>query len=105
MEHGGFWFIGDGFSIAIAIISIFTFHLNPHFYLKHLKFLKAKQICDIGRVIIELGRELQSPLIRFLTADTTIPMAIALNHSKTPQAIFWAVKARIFRKGAFGPVS
>ncbi len=59
---------------------------------------------DIGRAIIEACEELQSPLIiqcyepnleyrgfdyagqliRFLAADTTIPMAIALDHGKTP---------------------
>ena len=59
---------------------------------------------DIGRAIIEAAQELQSPLIiqcyepnleyrgydyagtliKFLAADTTIPMAIALDHGKTP---------------------
>lgn len=68
---------------------------------------------DIGRAIIESCQELQSPLIiqcyepnleyrgfdyagqliRFLAADTTIPMAIALDHGKTPQSIMRAVKA------------
>ena len=68
---------------------------------------------DIGRAIIEACQELQSPLIiqcyepnleyrgfdyagqliRFLAADTTIPMAIALDHGKTPQSILRAVKA------------
>ncbi len=98
-----------------------------------MKLLNAKQICDaaaakgfgvpalnnnggsydIGRAIIEVCEELQSPLIiqcyepnleyrgfdyagqliRFLAADTTIPMAIALDHGKTPQSILRAVKA------------
>jgi len=68
---------------------------------------------DIGRAIIESCQELQSPLIiqcfepnleyrgfdyagqliRFLAADTTIPMAIALDHGKNPQHILRAVKA------------
>jgi fructose-bisphosphate aldolase, class II len=68
---------------------------------------------DIGRAIIEACEELRSPLIiqcyepnleyrgfdyagqliRFLAADTTIPMAIALDHGKTPQSILRAVKA------------
>jgi ketose-bisphosphate aldolase len=68
---------------------------------------------DIGRAIIESCEELQSPLIiqcyepnleycgydyagtliKFLAANTTIPMAIALDHGKTPQSIFRAVKA------------
>ena len=68
---------------------------------------------DIGRAIIEACQELQSPLIiqcyepnleycgydfagtliKFLAADTTIPMSIALDHGKTPQSIFRAVKA------------
>jgi len=68
---------------------------------------------DIGRAIIEAAQELQSPLIiqcyepnleyrgfdyagqllRFLAEPTTIPMAIALDHGKTPQSIFRAVKA------------
>src|SRR5947209_17537708 len=68
---------------------------------------------DIGRAIIEAAEELQSPLIiqcyepnleyrgfdyageliRSLAAPTTIPMAIALDHAKTPQSIFRAVKA------------
>ena len=68
---------------------------------------------DIGRAIIEACEELQSPLIiqcyepnleyrgfdyagqliRFLAADTTVPMAIALDHGKTPQSILRAVKA------------
>jgi ketose-bisphosphate aldolase len=68
---------------------------------------------DIGRAIIESCEELQSPLIiaeyepnleyrgydwagmviKFLAADTTIPMAIALDHGKTPQSIMRAVRA------------
>jgi ketose-bisphosphate aldolase len=68
---------------------------------------------DIGRAIIEACEELQSPLIiqeyepnleyrgfdfagqliRTLAADTTIPMAIALDHGKTPQSILRAVRA------------
>lgn len=68
---------------------------------------------DIGRAIIEACQELQSPLIiqcyepnleyrgfdfaglliRHLAADTTIPMAIALDHGKTPQSIVRAVRA------------
>jgi fructose-bisphosphate aldolase class II/tagatose 1,6-diphosphate aldolase GatY/KbaY len=68
---------------------------------------------DIGRAIIEACEELQSPLIiqeyepnleyrgfddagqliRRLAADTTIPMAIALDHGKTPQSILRAVRA------------
>jgi fructose-bisphosphate aldolase class II len=68
---------------------------------------------DIGRAIIESCEELQSPLIiqcyepnleyrgydyagwliKFLAANTTIPMAVALDHGKTPQSIFRAVKA------------
>jgi len=68
---------------------------------------------DIGRAIIESAQELQSPLIiqcyepnleycgydyagmliKFLAADTTIPMAIALDHGKTPESVFRAVKA------------
>jgi ketose-bisphosphate aldolase len=68
---------------------------------------------DIGRAIIEACEELRSPLIiqcyepnleyrgfdyagqliRFLAANTTIPMAIALDHGKTPQSILRAVKA------------
>lgn len=98
-----------------------------------MKLLNAKQICDvaaakgfgvpalnnnggtydIGRAIIEVCEELQSPLIiqcyepnleyrgfdyagqliRFLAADSTIPMAIALDHGKTPQSILRAVRA------------
>lgn len=68
---------------------------------------------DIGRAIIEAAEELQSPLIiqcyepnleyrgfdyagqliRFLAAPSNIPMAIALDHGKSPQSIFRAVKA------------
>ncbi len=68
---------------------------------------------DIGRAIIEACEELQSPLIiqeyepnleyrgfdfagqviRTLAADTTIPLAIALDHGKTPQSILRAVRA------------
>ena len=68
---------------------------------------------DIGRAIIEACEELRSPLIiqcyepnleyrgfdyagqliRFLAADTTIPMAIALDHGKTPVSVMRAVKA------------
>ena len=68
---------------------------------------------DIGRAIIEASEELQSPLIiqcyepnleyrgfdyagqliRFLAADTTIPVAIALDHGKTPVSVMRAVKA------------
>ena len=68
---------------------------------------------DIGRAIIEAAQELQSPLIiaeyepnleycgydhagaviRMHAADTTIPMAIALDHGKTPQSILRAIRA------------
>jgi ketose-bisphosphate aldolase len=68
---------------------------------------------DVGRAIIEAAEELQSPLIiqcyepnleycgydyagtliKFLAAETTIPMAIALDHGKTPESVFRAVKA------------
>ena len=68
---------------------------------------------DIGRAIIEACEELQSPLIiqeyepnleyrgfdsaghliRALAAETTIPMAIALDHGKSPQSILRAVRA------------
>jgi ketose-bisphosphate aldolase len=68
---------------------------------------------DIGRAIIEASQELDSPLIiqcyepnleycgydyaglliKFLATDTTIPMAIALDHGKTPESVFRAVKA------------
>ena len=68
---------------------------------------------DIGRAIIEACEELQSPLIiqcyepnleyrgfdyagqliRTLAADSTVPLAIALDHGKTPQSILRAVRA------------
>jgi ketose-bisphosphate aldolase len=68
---------------------------------------------DIGRAIIEACEELHSPLIvqcyepnleyrgfeyagqllRFLAAETTIPLTIALDHGRTPQSIVRAVKA------------
>jgi ketose-bisphosphate aldolase len=68
---------------------------------------------DIGRAIIESAQELQSPLIiaeyepnleycgydhagaiiRMHAADTTIPIAIALDHGKTPQSVMRAVRA------------
>ncbi len=68
---------------------------------------------DIGRAIIEACEELQSPLIiqcyepnleyrgydyagtliKFLAAETTIPISIALDHGKTPQSIMRAVRA------------
>jgi ketose-bisphosphate aldolase len=68
---------------------------------------------DIGRAIIEAAEELQSPLIiqcyepnleyrgfdyagqliRFLAADTTIPLVIALDHGKNPVSVLRAVKA------------
>jgi ketose-bisphosphate aldolase len=68
---------------------------------------------DIARAIIESAEELQSPLIiqcyepnleycgfdyaatliKFLAADTTIPMAIALDHGKSPQSVLRAVRA------------
>jgi ketose-bisphosphate aldolase len=68
---------------------------------------------DIARAILEACEELQSPLIiqcyepnleyrgfdyagnliRTLAADCTIPMAIALDHGKTPVSIMRAVKA------------
>jgi fructose-bisphosphate aldolase, class II len=68
---------------------------------------------DIARAIIEVCEELHSPLIiqcyepnleyrgfdyagqliRFLAADSTIPMAIALDHGKTPPSILRAVRA------------
>jgi ketose-bisphosphate aldolase len=68
---------------------------------------------DVGRAIIEAAEELQSPLIiaeyepnleyrgydwagtviKFLAADTTIPVCIALDHGKTPQSIMRAVRA------------
>jgi ketose-bisphosphate aldolase len=68
---------------------------------------------DIGRAILEAAEELQSPLIvqcyepnleyrgfdyagqllRYLAAETTIPLAIALDHGKSPQSVLRAVKA------------
>lgn len=68
---------------------------------------------DVGRAIMEAAEELQSPLIiaeyepnleyrgydwagtviKFLAADTTIPVCIALDHGKTPQSIARAVRA------------
>ena len=68
---------------------------------------------DIGRAIIEAAEELQSPLIiqcyepnleycgydyagtliKFLAADTTVPISIALDHGKTPESVFRAIKA------------
>jgi len=68
---------------------------------------------DVGRAIIEAAQELQSPLIiaeyepnleyrgydwagtviKFLAADTTVPICIALDHGKTPQSIARAVRA------------
>ena len=68
---------------------------------------------DVGRAIIEAAEELQSPLIiaeyepnleyrgydwagtviKFLAADTTIPICVALDHGKTPQSIARAVRA------------
>ena len=68
---------------------------------------------DIGRAIIEACEELQSPLIiqcyepnleyrgfdfagkiiRELAADSTIPMAIALDHGSSPQTVLRAVRA------------
>jgi ketose-bisphosphate aldolase len=68
---------------------------------------------DVGRAIIEAAEELQSPLIiaeyepnleyrgydwagtviKFLAADTTVPICVALDHGKTPQSIARAVRA------------
>src|SRR5258708_31979026 len=68
---------------------------------------------DIGRAIIEAAEELQSPfiiqcyepnleycgfdyagqLIKFLAAETTVPMAIALDHGKSAQSVLRAVRA------------
>ncbi len=68
---------------------------------------------DICRAIIEAAEELRSPLIiqcyepnleyrgfdyagqliKFLAADSPIPMAIALDHGKSPQSVLRAVKA------------
>ncbi|HWW03353.1 MAG TPA: class II fructose-bisphosphate aldolase [Candidatus Acidoferrum sp.] len=68
---------------------------------------------DIGRAIFEAAEELQSPLIvqcyepnleyrgfdyaghllRYLAAETTVPLAIALDHGKSPQSVLRAVRA------------
>lgn len=68
---------------------------------------------DIGRAIIEAAEELQSPLIvqcyepnleyrgfdyaaqliKFLAADATVPIALALDHGKSPTSVMRAVKA------------
>ena len=68
---------------------------------------------DIGRAILESAEELQSPLIiaeyepnldycgydhagallKLLAAHTTIPLAMALDHGKTPQSILRAIRA------------
>jgi ketose-bisphosphate aldolase len=68
---------------------------------------------DIGRAIIEAAEELQAPLIiqcyepnleyrgfdyagqllKVLAAESTIPMALALDHGKSPQSVVRAVKA------------
>jgi ketose-bisphosphate aldolase len=68
---------------------------------------------DIARAILEAAEELQSPLIiqcyepnleyrgfdyaaqliKFLAADTTVPMAIALDHGKSPASVMRAVRA------------
>lgn len=68
---------------------------------------------DIGRAIFEAAEELQSPLIvqcyepnleyrgfdyaghllKYLAADTTIPLALALDHGKSPQSVLRAVRA------------
>jgi len=68
---------------------------------------------DIARAILEAAQELQSPLIiaeyepnleycgydhagaiiRMHAADTTVPMAIALDHGRTPQSVLRAVRA------------
>ncbi|MDE3100156.1 MAG: class II fructose-bisphosphate aldolase [Verrucomicrobiota bacterium] len=68
---------------------------------------------DVARAILEACEELQSPLIiaeyepnleycgydwagtviKFLAADKTIPLAIGLDHGKTPQSIMRAVRA------------
>lgn len=68
---------------------------------------------DICRAIIEAAEELQSPLIiqcyepnleyrgfdyagqliKFLAAESAIPMAIALDHGRSPQSVLRAVKA------------
>jgi len=68
---------------------------------------------DIARAIIEAAQELDAPLIiqcyepnlaycghdyagqliKFLAADTTIPIAIALDHGKSPESVLRAVRA------------
>jgi fructose-bisphosphate aldolase class II len=68
---------------------------------------------DIGRAIFEAAEELQSPLIvqcyepnleyrgfdyagqllRYLAAESTVPVAIALDHGKSPQSVLRAVRA------------
>lgn len=68
---------------------------------------------DIGRAIFEAAEELQSPLIvqcyepnleyrgfdyagqllRFFAAQSTVPVALALDHGKSPQSVLRAVKA------------
>ncbi|HWX23209.1 MAG TPA: class II fructose-bisphosphate aldolase [Candidatus Binatia bacterium] len=68
---------------------------------------------DIGRAIIEAAEELRSPLIiqcyepnleyrgfdyaaqliKFLAADTSVPIAIALDHGKSPASVMRAVRA------------
>lgn len=68
---------------------------------------------DIGRAIIEAAEELQSPLIiqcyepnleyrgfdyaaqliKFLAAEMTVPVAIALDHGKSPASVLRAVRA------------
>lgn len=68
---------------------------------------------DIARAILEAAEELKSPLIiqcyepnleyrgfdyaaqliKFLAADTTVPLAIALDHGKSPASIMRAVRA------------
>lgn len=68
---------------------------------------------DIARAILEAAEELKSPLIiqcyepnleyrgfdyaaqliKFLAADTTIPLAIALDHGKSPASVMRAVRA------------
>lgn len=68
---------------------------------------------DIGRAIIEAAEELHSPLIiqcyepnleyrgfdyagqllKFLAAESTIPLALALDHGRSPQSVVRAVKA------------
>src|SRR5215469_9920620 len=68
---------------------------------------------DIGRAIFEAAEELQSPLIvqcyepnleyrgfdyagqllRYLAAESSVPVAIALDHGKSPQSVMRAVRA------------